>query len=218
MKRAKLILWDMDGTLLNTIEDLRDSLNASLAEFSLPQRSLDEVRRFVGNGILRLIQRAAPADSSEAQISAIFDFFCGYYAKHSREKTRPYPGILPLLQDLQAQGQQMAVVSNKLETVAQEMSREYFGEIFPLTIGDRPGLEKKPAPDMILAAMEHFRVSREDCLLIGDSEVDIATARNAGISCISVSWGFRSRETLLAQGAEQIAGTVPELRLLLGLE
>ena len=187
------ILWDLDGTLLNTLEDLADAVNYALAQFGLPPRTLAEVRQFVGNGAGKLIQRAVAGRADDARV---LETFRAYYDAHCREKTRAYPGIPGALMEL-ARKYPMAIVSNKPDPAVKSLCGEYFPGIYAL--GEKPDCPRKPAPDMVYRAMADIGV--DSCVYVGDSEVDIATAKNAGVKCLSVLWGFRDREILEQAGA-----------------
>lgn len=193
MKRA--IIFDLDGTLLDTLEDLRDSLNVALAGKRLPERTLEEVRHFVGNGIHNLIERAVPEGTSEEVVEQVFQDFRRYYLEHCEEKTCAYPGIPELLQELERRGISMAIVSNKADAAVKELAKTYFPKV-GVAIGEREGIARKPAPDSVFEAMRLLGVSAEEVLYVGDSDVDIATANNAGLPCVSVTWGFRGEEFL----------------------
>ena len=186
------ILWDLDGTLLDTLEDLADGVNYALGQFGYPERTLEEVRRFVGNGARRLIERAVPAG---ADANAVFEVFHTYYDAHCRIKTRPYDGILEALATL-GKKYPMAVVSNKPDSAVKPLCAEYFPGLYAR--GESADCPRKPAPDMVFKAMEAIGV--ETCIYVGDSEVDVLTAKNAGVSCLSVLWGFRDRAEIEAAG------------------
>ena len=182
------ILFDLDGTLLDTLEDLKDSVNHTLRSLGYPERTLEEVRRFVGNGARRLIDQAVPegADGEEA-----FNLFKPYYDAHCQIKTKPYDGIPEALESLKAK-YPMAIVSNKPDSAVKALCADYFPGMYAL--GEAPGCPRKPAPDMVFKAMEAIGVER--CIYVGDSEVDVLTAKNAGMPCLSVLWGFRDREEM----------------------
>ncbi len=188
------ILWDLDGTLLDTLQDLADGTNYALRQFGYPERSLEEVRRFVGNGAGRLIARAVPEG---ADARPVLEAFFTFYNAHCQIQTRPYPGILDALAEL-GQRYPMAVISNKPDAAVKQLCRRYFPGLYAL--GEQPGCPRKPAPDMVYRGMAAIGV--ETCIYVGDSEVDVATAHNAGVPCLSVLWGFRNRGTLAAAGAE----------------
>jgi phosphoglycolate phosphatase len=206
------ILFDMDGTLMNTLEDMADSVNAILRRLGHAERSLNEVRAFVGNGAEMLVRRAMPDGSSEAEIAQALGLYQPYYAAHCQEKTRAYDGILPLLEELHRAGKQIAVVSNKPEGALRTLCDEYFAGLVKVVSGDMPGRRRKPWPDMVDAALEKMSADRKDAVYVGDSEVDVQTGKNAGLPVIGVSWGFRGREKLIASGAETIVDSIEELR------
>lgn len=194
MKTA--ILFDLDGTLLDTLGDLHAATNAVLAQFGYPERTLDEVRRFVGNGARRLIEQAVPA-GEEASVPEVLAAFQTYYAAHCDILTRPYPGIPELLAAL-GEKYPLAVVSNKPDRAVKELAKIYFPGLYAR--GESADCPRKPAPDMVLRAMQALGADR--CVYVGDSEVDVLTAKNAGVPCLSVTWGFRDVETLTQAGAE----------------
>lgn len=207
----KAIIWDLDGTLLNTLTDLADAVNTALAVHSLPARTTEEIRRFVGNGIPKLIARAVPAGTDAAMEASVLASFTAYYKEHMNDHTAPYDGILPLLDDLRAAGVRMAVVSNKADYATLELVRLHFGERIDAAIGARDGVPKKPAPDSVFTALDALGVPAAEAVYIGDSEVDVATGENAGMDVIAVSWGFRDTATLQDAGAEVICGSVEAL-------
>lgn len=207
--RYQAILWDLDGTLLNTLDDLAASVNAALAANSLPPRTVEEVRAFVGNGIRLLIQRAVPAGCAAAVEAAVFAHFCTHYEAHCRDNTRPYAGILPLLGRLRQAGVRLAVVSNKADFAVKQLAAEFFSGTVEVAIGATDDVPKKPAPDMVEAALRQLGISREQALYVGDSEVDIATAAAAGLDSAIVTWGFRTPEQLA--GARRLIPSVEAL-------
>lgn len=190
------LLWDLDGTLLDTLEDLKDATNHALACFGCPPRDLEEVRRFVGNGALRLIRLSLPGKEHDPDAEDVLNAFRTYYDAHCRDKTGPYPGILDALAVL-GKHYPMAVVSNKPDSAVKLLCSDYFPGLSAR--GEGPDCPRKPAPDMVKKAMADLGV--DTCIYIGDSEVDVATAKNAGVPCLSVLWGFRDRETLEKAGA-----------------
>ena len=206
--KYKLAIFDLDGTLLDTLDDLADSLAHTLAAANLPPRTRDETRRFVGNGIHKLIERAVPVGSPDALIDSIEREFRGYYKLHCADKTKPYDGIIELIERLRANGCKTAVVSNKGDFAVQELAVRYFSGLLDCAVGERAGVRTKPAPDSVNAVLEQLRVNRADAVYIGDSDVDIETAKNAGMDSISVLWGFRDREFLTEHGAMRF-GTTP---------
>lgn len=209
--KYKLAVFDMDGTILNTLEDLADSLNAALEMSGYPQRTLEEVRCFVGNGIRKLIERGVPAGTPVEMIDKVNSDFTGHYKVHCADKTKPYDGIIPVIRRLLAAGVKTAVVSNKADYAVQELCVQYFDGLFDAAVGERAGIAKKPAPDSVNEVLRHLNVAREDAVYIGDSEVDIATARNAGMDSIIVDWGFREREFLVKMGAQRIISAPEEI-------
>ena len=194
------LLFDLDGTLLDTLSDLHLAVLHALHAFHMPQRTLDEVRMMVGNGIKKLIDRAVPDGTPPEKTAQVLDVFRDYYSKNSRINTAPYDGVTFSLKQLSGKGYQMAVISNKIDSAVKELNRDFFAEYIPVAIGDREGMKKKPAPDSLYEAMTLLGVTKEECLYIGDSDVDIETAKNAGIPCIGCAWGFRGREFLREHG------------------
>lgn len=209
--KYKLAIFDLDGTILNTLEDLADSTNYALSAYHMPEHTMDEVRWFVGNGIHKLIERAVPKASNADTIEQVFTTFKEYYKDHCAVKTRPYNGIMELLQNLREQGMFTAVVSNKGDFAVQILCEDYFPGMFDFAVGEREGIRRKPAPDSVLAVLEKFQISKDEAVYIGDSEVDIQTAANAGMKEIAVTWGFRPETFLKENGADCIVHTPEEL-------
>ena len=209
--QKQLVIFDLDGTLLDTLDDLADAVNWALKQEQLPRRTREEVRAFVGNGIRNLIERAVPAGTEVAQTDRVFAGFKARYADHCADKTRPYPGILELLARLRAEGIRTAVVSNKADFAVQTLCRDYFPGLVDCAVGERAGIPKKPAPDSVQEVLRALKISREQAVYVGDSEVDVVTARNAGMDGILVLWGFRDRQTLERAGAKTFAATAEEL-------
>lgn len=208
-------VFDLDGTLLDTLQDLANSVNYALRQHGMPEHSIDDIRRFVGNGVRLLMERAVPDGARNPQFEAAFATFRQYYMQHSLDTTRPYDGIPELIHELKARGCQMAVVSNKMMAATQELVHHFFPDI-PVAIGEHEaaGIRKKPAPDTVFEALRQLGIihhpssiihQTSDIVYIGDSDVDLATARNSGLPCISVLWGFRDRDFLLAHGATTFA-------------
>ena len=208
----KAVIWDLDGTLLNTLDDLAASVNAALAQNGMPLRSTEEVRAFVGNGIRNLMMRAVPDGEANPAFDKALEDFTRHYGAHSRDRTRPYDGILEMLDKLSEAGVKHAIVSNKIDFAVKELSRAYFGERMCAAIGDDPSRARKPAPDSVFAAMREMGVTAQETVYVGDSDVDVLTARNAGVPCVAVLWGFRDEACLRAAGAERLARTPDELR------
>ncbi len=202
--KYRLAVFDMDGTILNTLDDLADSLNVILDKNGYPERTIDEVRSFVGNGIHKLIERALPVGSTEEEIDRVFGEYVPYYQAHAAIKTRPYDGITDVIKTLKENGVLCAVVSNKADGAVQDLCEQYFPGLFDVAAGDRPDINKKPAPDMCNTVLKKLGMNREDAVYIGDSDVDIETAKNSGMDEIIVSWGFRTREFQLSHGAKRI--------------
>ena len=202
MKKTTYI-FDLDGTLLDTLQDLAAAVNFALRKNGMEEHSIDDIRRFVGNGVRKLIERAVPDGSKNPRIDEVFADFRSYYMQHSLDATKPYDGITEILQELQQRGCKMAVVSNKMMAATQELVAHFFPEI-EVAIGENEaeGIRKKPAPDMVFEALNRLGAEAESAVYIGDSDVDIQTAMNAGVPCISVLWGFRNREFLLEHGAQ----------------
>lgn len=195
-------IFDLDGTLLNTLDDLAASVNYALRTHGMPERTLDEVRSFVGNGVRLLMERAIPEGSANPRFEETFATFRAYYMEHSLDTTRPYDGIPEMIHTLKQRGCRLAVVSNKFYAATQELIRHFFPEI-TVAIGEHEaeGIRKKPAPDTVFEALRQLGVGKEKAVYVGDSDVDLQTARNSGLPCISVLWGFRNRDFLLAHGA-----------------
>lgn len=212
----KAVIWDLDGTLLNTLDDLAASVNAALAMNGMPLRSTEEVRAFVGNGIRNLMMRAVPDGEANPAFDKALEDFTRHYGAHSRDRTRPYDGILEMLDRLSAAGVKHAIVSNKIDFAVKALSRAYFGERMCAAIGDDPSRARKPAPDSVLAAMREMGVTAQETVYVGDSDVDVLTARNAGVPCVAVLWGFRDEACLRAAGAGRLAHTPDELREIIG--
>ena len=209
MKTA--VIFDFDGTLLNTLEDLKDSTNYALQKFGFPQRTLDEVRSFVGNGLRMLIVRAVPAGTEDAVIDAVLQTMKLHYAENYHNKTRTYDGIEALLMRLKAEGYPMAIVSNKADLVVALLRKLYFDTLIPVAVGETEGVLRKPAPDMVIEGLRRLGLPGAKAVYVGDSEVDLQTARNVGIPCLSVTWGFRSIQQLKEAGAQHLAHTPEEL-------
>lgn len=213
MPRYDTIIFDLDGTLLDTLNDLHAAVNHALTEMAFPTRSLDQVRQFVGNGVARLMERAVPPGTSPADTARALAIFKDYYARHSMDATAPYPGVPELLQALRANGCKTAVVSNKFDGAVKALMEDFFPGLLDLSAGEDEahGIPKKPHPAMVLRCMETLGADPKTTVYVGDSDVDIETAKNAGLPCISVTWGFRDRAFLTAHGAATFAHTPEEL-------
>lgn len=201
MKEYSTYIFDLDGTLLDTLGDLAASVNYALRSVGLPEHSIDDVRRFVGNGVRLLMVRAIEGGDSNPRFEEAYATFRSHYMEHGLDTTQPYPGIMELLKELKARGKKIAVVSNKFYDATQELVKHFFGEYVSVAIGERENIRKKPAPDTVLEAMRMLGVDKEGAVYIGDSDVDFNTAKNVGIPCVSVLWGFRDREFLESIGA-----------------
>ena len=201
MHKYKTYIFDLDGTLLSTLADLAASTNYALRTHHMPERSLDEVRRFVGNGVKKLMERAIPDGLNNPLFEETFATFRQHYMQHNLDTTQPFPGIMQLLEQLKAEGKNIAVVSNKFYAATRELCRHFFGDLVPVAIGEREDIRKKPAPDTVIEALRELGVDKEGAVYIGDSDVDIMTAKNSGMPCVSVLWGFRDKEFLLEHGA-----------------
>ena len=210
MKKTSLI-FDLDGTLLDTIGDLTDSTNYALEKFGFPQRTTEEVRSFVGNGLKMLIFRALPAGTDDATIEAVLLQMKMHYTENYHNKTVPYSGIPELLTRLHEDGYPMAIVSNKADSVVSLLRTLYFDGLIPVAVGETEQISRKPAPDMVWEGLRRLGTQRDSAVYIGDSEVDIRTADNAGLPCLSVSWGFRTAQQLQAAGARLIVHSPQEL-------
>ena len=197
MKNYKLAIFDLDGTLLDTLIDLMNSTNFALREMGFPQRSLLEIRKFVGNGVRKLIERAVPSNTDKKDIEKTLSIFKTHYAEHCEENTKPYEGVIELLDLLISQNIVIAVVSNKIDSAVSVLCKQYFGDRIEISIGDKENNQKKPAPDAVFEVLNALKIQKTNAIYIGDSEVDIETAKNAGIDCISVTWGFRDKDILL---------------------
>lgn len=215
--RYTTVIFDLDGTLLNTLSDLHASTNHALAAHDLPPRSLDEVRSFVGNGIRNLIRLAVPAGSSDELIDTVHADFDAHYAVHNMDQTGPYPGVIELVKTLRDKGIRCCVVSNKGDYAVQPLVQHFFPNMFDVVCGEREkdGIRRKPWPDTVLECMRVVGATKGESVYVGDSEVDLLTAANAGIDCIAVTWGFRDEDFLRAQGATVLTPTAPALARLL---
>ena len=213
--RYQTYVFDLDGTLLDTLGDLAASTNYALRTHGMPEHSLDDVRRFVGNGVRVLMERAVPQGAENPQFEAAFQTFRTHYMQHSLDTTKPYDGILETLEALKAEGCRLAVVSNKMMAATQELCRHFFHDTIEVAIGEHEaqGIRKKPAPDTVNEAFRQLGVGKERAVYVGDSDVDILTARNSGLPCISVLWGFRDRDFLIQHGAETFISAPSELLL-----
>lgn len=200
-------IFDLDGTLLYTLEDLKDSVNFALEKFGYPKRTLEEVRVFVGNGVRLLMERAIPNGTENKDFDSCLNCFKEHYALNMYNKTKPFDGILEMLEDLKLRGYKIGVVSNKFDLAVKELCKNYFNDKVELAIGESEaeGIRKKPYPDSVFKAMEILNCDKNKTFYLGDSEVDIETAQNSGLKCISVTWGYKDEQFLKAHGAKLIA-------------
>lgn len=205
------VLFDMDGTILDTLEDMHSSVNAALRAFGMPEISADETRAYVGNGAARLIALSVPAGTDAETTEKVLNWYRPYYNDHSCILTKPYAGIPELLAALRDRGMKLAVVSNKPDETVGLLAELFFKGLFNSAVGESAGIRRKPAPDTVNAAVAAMGLPKDRCVYVGDSEVDVLTAKNAGLACIAVAWGFRSEAELVAAGAETIVHTPEEL-------
>ncbi len=203
------VIFDLDGTLLDTLEDLAGSVNAALRAYDMPERTVSEVRSFVGTGIGNLIKKSVPEGTREEMINEVLVAFRNHYRDHSADMTKPYDGIISLLSDLKAKGIPTAVVSNKVDIAVQMLVKKYFPDLIDVAVGELEGVSRKPEPDTVFIAMEKLGVM--DAVYVGDSEVDVMTAKNASLDGVFVTWGFRTEDDLRGAGARCIVHSAKEL-------
>ena len=213
MQQYDTYIFDLDGTLLDTLDDLAAAVNYALRVFGMPEHSRDAVRRFVGNGVRMLMIRAIPDGELNPQFDDVFKTFREYYMLHSLDTTRPYDGVPEMLATLRERGCRLAVVSNKFDAATKELCRHFFADTIEVAVGEHEaeGIRKKPAPDTVFEALRQLEVGKEEAVYVGDSDVDIATARNSGLPCISVLWGFRDQNFLIGHGATTLISRPEEL-------
>lgn len=204
-------IFDLDGTLLDTLQDLANAVNYAMRQMSYPERTVDEVRRFIGNGIRMLIKRAAPQDISSEAYDKTLAVFTDYYLDHIADCTKPYDGIIDVVKSLKAHGCKTAVVSNKADEAAKKVVADFFGDIFDLVVGKMDCFPSKPEPDSVLYVIKTLEADKGKCVYIGDSEVDVQTAHNSGLPCVGVTWGNRDVSELVAAGAEHIANVPSDI-------
>lgn len=197
------IIFDLDGTLLDTLEDLMDSVNYAMEKYGFPLHTIEEIRSFVGNGAPKLIERSIPQGKENPSYDAVLAAFKEHYAAHCEDKTNPYAGIMELLAKLKDKGYRMAVVSNKFDGAVKRLCEKYFGGYLEAAIGESADVKRKPAPDTVYRALRELSCDNSRAVYVGDSEVDIQTAKNASLPCISVTWGFRTVGQLKAAGADE---------------
>jgi len=212
------VIFDMDGTVLNTLDDLATSVNYVLTRYGMPVHCTEDYRRYFGNGIRYALECAVPKGTEETTIDQMLPVFKEHYNAHCLDKTRPYDGIPELMKALRDRGFKLAIVSNKIDSAVKELNAKFFSAYVDVTIGEREGIRRKPAPDTVVQALKELKSSKLEAVYIGDSEVDLQTAANAGLPCISVLWGFREKDFLTEQGATVFANTPQEIYDLLGRE
>lgn len=215
-RKIDTVIFDMDGTVLDTLQDLADAVNYALDAFGMPERTIDEVRAFVGNGVRRLLELSVPGGFENPKFEEVFAKFREYYSIHCNDKTKAYDGILPMLRELEKEGYALAIVSNKLDSAVKELNEIYFEGIVKVAIGEVEGIAKKPAPDMVEKALKELGKTKETAVYVGDSDVDLMTAKNAELPCISVLWGFRDEAFLREHGAVCFAKAPGEILKLIG--
>ena len=213
MLKYTTIIFDLDGTLMNTLDDLTISTNHALSQMGLPTRTIDEVRQFLGNGVRKLIEMAVPENTSEDMIERVITCFLQHYTFHCKDHSKPYDGILSLLSSLKGMGCRMAIVSNKPDIEVKKLNSEHFADYIDVALGEneKSGIPRKPSPAMVFEAIVQLGSEPEQCLYVGDSDVDILTARNAGIDCLSVTWGFKTAEFLSQFGATRMIDSPSEM-------
>jgi len=209
--RYKAVLFDMDGTVLDTLTDLTNAVNHILDEYGMPRRTPREVASFLGNGAATLLRKSVPPDTPEAQLAEMLRVYQPWYDSHCAIYTAPYPGILALMQSLRAAGVKQAVISNKQDSAVKHLAAEHFPGLLETAVGESATVRRKPNPDAVLAALREMALSPEDAVYVGDTEVDLRTAENAGLACAIVGWGFRTEEELRVAGAERIFYSAEEL-------
>lgn len=209
----KTVIFDLDGTLLNTLDDLADSTNYALSKFGYPTRTIEEVRQFVGNGVAKLVERAIPEGKNNPNFEKCLSIFKENYAQNMYNKTAPYNGIIEMLSNLKSKGIKIAVVSNKFDLAVKELCKKYFEGFIDFAAGENEaqGIKKKPAPDTVISVLNEFNFAPEDAVYVGDSDVDIMTAKNSKMPCISVTWGFRDKKFLLENGATILINAPSEI-------
>lgn len=215
MIKHTTVLFDFDGTLLYTVKDLADAVNYALEQYGYPTHSVETIQGFVGNGVATLMARSIPGGFDDPNYAGALKQFKAFYSLHSMDNTVPYEGIQEMLHALKAQGRKMAIVTNKYQAAAEDLRKRFFDDTVPLIVGDLEGRERKPAPDAVYVAMERLGAEKADCIYVGDTEVDMQTAQNAGIDFAACAWGYRTRQQLEALGIPRIADTPAELTRLI---
>lgn len=211
MKQYSTYIFDLDGTLLDTLKDLAASVNFALREHGMPEHATGDIRWFVGNGVRLLMERSVPGGSGNPDFEEVFSTFRSHYMEHSLDTTCPYPGIMDMLAGLKSRNKHIAVVSNKFYDATRELCRHFFGDYVEVAIGERENIRRKPAPDTVMEALLQLGVTADGAVYVGDSDVDIATATNSGLPCVSVLWGFRDRDFLIEHGGTTFIADPSEL-------
>lgn len=217
MNNKKCVIFDLDGTLLYTLEDLKNSVNFALSKNNFKERSLDEVREFVGNGIENLMRKSAPQNISENEFQLCFADFKSHYKIHSEDNTKEYDGITDMLKTLKENNFLLAVVSNKADFAVNTLCKKYFPDLLDCAFGERDGIKRKPSPDSVNEVIKLLNVEKENCFYVGDSDIDVKTAHNADIKCIACTWGFRNRNVLENENPEYIIDSVNEILKIVGV-
>ena len=217
MNKNKCVIFDLDGTLLYTLEDLKNSVNFALSKNGFKERSLDEVREFVGNGIENLMRKSVPQNISENEFQLCFSDFKSHYKIHSEDNTKEYDGITDMLKALKENNVLLAVVSNKADFAVNTLCKKYFPDLLDCAFGEREGIKRKPSPDSVNEVVKLLNVEKENCFYVGDSDVDVKTAHNANIKCIACTWGFRERNVLEKEKPEYIIDSVNEILKIVGV-
>lgn len=208
---TKAVVFDLDGTLLNTLNDLAASTNYALRQCDMPEHSIDDVRRFVGNGVRMLMKRAVPGGEDNPRFEEAYSVFRHHYMEHCFDTTSPFAGIIEMLAQLRGRGVQLAIVSNKMQAATEELRQHFFSAYIDVAIGESPEVRRKPAPDTVLEALRLIGISPQEAIYVGDSDVDIATARACNMPCVSVLWGFRDRDFLINSGATHFISSPSQL-------
>ena len=211
MSTRNTAIFDLDGTLLNTLQDLTNSVNYCMEKYSGPVYTCEEVREKVGNGIYVLMEKALPDGRNNPNYNACMKDFPVHYKEHMMDNTKPYDGIIDMLHTLKGRGYKLAIVSNKFDAAVKGLCKDFFADEIEVAIGESPAIHKKPAPDTVFEALKELGKTKEEAVYVGDSDVDIETAKNAGMPCVSVLWGFRDKEFLAEHGAEYYAETAEDV-------
>ena len=202
--RYDAVFFDLDGTVVDSLQDIADAVNYTMRHFGLPEHSAAQLKPHLGWGVGPLMRSILPAGTTDARREEILAFYRPYYAAHAGDKSRPFEGVRPMMAQLKANGLALCILSNKPDSAVQPLAERYFADLVCLAVGEVEGVRRKPCPDMLQAAADRLGFDLRRCLYVGDSEVDIDTAKNAGVDCVCVSWGFRSREELIRAGATDI--------------